>query len=636
MSLPSEIQIAPLDFDTIRAELRKFLQNQNEFRDYNFEGSSLAVLLDVLAYDAYYHGWYTNFAVNETFLQTAQIRNSVVAAARQLGYVPRSSSGAVATVDATVGSVNTAEGTITVSKFSPFTSRLSGKTYTFYPLQDYTALVNGASNVVFTGMELYEGTKLTQTFDVASVSNTGSKFELLNQNVDTRTISVTVKPSAESNTTYTFDRASSAVGVNASSNVYFLFETNNGTYDVQFGDGVLGRKLTVGQRVIINYLDTRGVEGNGANTFSYAGSSLGLLSQTTNVAVALNNVNIPAYGGASRESIESIKQNAPNIYQTQGRIITASDARAVVLAEVGGVDSIAVWGGEDNDPPTYGKMYIALKPANASKFGPTQKAAIIKNVLRPKAPPTLSFELEDPDYTYVVVNSQVRFSPSRTGLSAEQIRQAVVSAVSSYSQEVLGQFGSYFRYSQLSSVIDSSEPGIASSLTIVDLEKRLSINSASTSYTLDFSNAIYQPESSANVVSVTSKIGIQTFSYTDQTGVARKVCYLENSNTAINVYRDELSARVLVAPNVGSVDFETGVIRFTSFTPSNISTNLINELKVRVIPRNSDLIPTRTQIITIQPDNITVTVVEDLVNRTNTVTGRATAGGRLGAGSFSV
>lgn len=636
MALPTEIQIAPLDFDTIRAELRRFLQNQSTFRDYNFEGSALALFIDVLAYDAYYHGWYTNFAVNESFLQTAQIRNSVVAAARQVGYVPRSTAGAVALVDVSVGSVNTADGSITIPKHTPFTTTIAGKTFTFYTIDDYVESVNGVATVVFTGVELYEGTKLTQTSDISTAPNTGSVITLLNQNVDTRTLSVSVKPSPNSLTSFTYTKAESSVTVNSTSNVYFLFETNAGTYDLQFGDGNLGRRLTIGQQVIVEYLDSRGAEGNGANTFTYGGNALGILSQTTNVSIALNNVNIPAYGGASRESIDSIKKNAPNIYQTQGRIVTTSDAVAILRAEVSGLDSVSVWGGEDHDPPTYGKIFIAMKPVNAEKFGPSQKQTILNKVLKPKTLPIIGYEFLDPDYIYVIVDTQVRYNPGFTSRSVEDIRLSVVDAISTYAQDYLGQFGSYFRYSQLSSVIDKSEPSVQSNLTAIELEKRIITSSATSSYSVAFSNPIYQPTSTSNVVSVTSKVGVQLFSHPDETGVIRKGCYVENSDTALHVYRDEQNhVKLLTKSNVGTVDFETGLVSFTAFKPTNVTTNLINELRLRAIPRDSDLVPTRDQIILVPYDGITVSVVEDLLNRTRTTFGKITAGGRLGGGSFS-
>lgn len=634
--LPAEIQIAPLDFDTIRADIKRYLQNQTEFRDYNFEGSSLAVLIDVLAYDAYYHGWYTNFAVNETFLQTAQVRNSVVAAARQVGYVPRSASGALAVVDVVVGSVSTAEGSITVNKFTPFTSIMGGKTYTFYTVDDYVEYVNSPSTTVtFSGMEVVEGVRVTQTFNVNAVSNTGVVLTLLNQNVDSRSLHVSVKPNSISDTSFIYTKATSALAVNASSNVFFLFENAQGTYDLQFGDGRLGRSLSTGQQVIVNYVDTRGAEGNGANTFTYAGSALGYIVPTTNVSVTLNNVNVPAYGGAARESVESIKFSAPNIYKTQGRIVTTSDARAVILAEASGVDSVSVWGGEDNDPPTYGKIFIAMKPVNAEKFGPSQKQHILSTVLQPKTLPIVSYELVDPDYIYIDVDCQVRYHPGLTSLSSENVRRKVVSSVSNFASSVLGQFGSYFRYSQLSGVIDGSDTSIQSNLTIVTLEKRVSTNTATKSYTIDFSNPIYQP-TSTNVVSVTSKTGVQLFKHPDVSGLLRRNCFIENDGASIHVYvMDADGIKTVVKSNVGTVDFETGRLSFTNFEPTSITTNQIGELRIRVIPRDSDVVPTRSQIILIPSDIIHVAVVEDLLNRTRTTFGRVTAGGLLGSGSYS-
>lgn len=635
MALPSEIQIVAPDFDTIRDDLKRFLRNQTELLDFNFEGSTLSVLLDLLAYDAYYHGWYTNFAVNETFLQTAQIRNSVVAAARQVGYVPRSTAGAVAIVDVNVSTVNTADATLTISKYTPFTSVVSGNTYTFYTIDDYVAEVNTSSTVLIEGVELYEGTKLRQTVTINSVSNTGTSIALLNQNVDTRTITVSVAASNTSPTAVTYYRASSAVAVNSTSNVYFLFESNDGTYDLHFGDGTLGRALQVGQYVTIDYLVSRGKEGNGANTFTYGGSALGILSQTSNVSVSLSNINVPSYGGAPRESIESIKFNAPNIYRTQGRIVTAADARSVLIAEVTGIDSVSVWGGEDNDPPTYGKIFASLKPANADKYGPSQKNYIINTILKPKSLPIVTYELVDPDYIYVVVDSQVRYNSGYTNLTPEGLRQVISSSINRYSEDTLGQFGSYFRYSQLTGVIDAADPSVQSNLTTVRLEKRLSINTGTSSYTLSYSNPIYQPDSTSNVVSVTSRVGVQFFTHRDEAGLLRSTCYVENSGNTLNVYRQTAdNEKLLTKANVGTVDFETGEVVFTSFSPTNITTNFISELRIQAIPRDSDLVPNRNQIIRIPTDGVSVLVVEDLYNRTSTTFGRITAGGRRGAGSF--
>jgi hypothetical protein len=645
MAITSNIQIVPLDFDTIRADLKRYLQAQTEFQDYNFEGSSLSLLLDILSYDAYYHGWYTNFAVNEVFLQTAQIRNSVVAAAKQVGYIPRSVTGSTAEVDITVNDVAVGEGTLLLPKYASFQSNVLGTVFTFYVLEDTLVYPNGNTNVTFTGVQLREGTLLTQTYDITETnySDTGTVLRIFNQNVDTTTISVTVTPPT-STTSHTYTRATSAVTVNATSNVYFLFETNTGDYEIQFGDGRLGRNLNIGQQVVIKYLDSRGAASSGANTFVYTGTVLGTVSQTANVSVVLSNVNIPSYGGAPRESIESIKRLAPNIYQTQGRIVTPDDARAILLSEVSGIDSLTIWGGEDNDPPTYGKMFLCLKPVNAERFGPTQKAQIIKNVLRPKSSPTLAFEAVDPDYIYLVTDSEVRYTSASTALSVQELQQTVSTAIQNYATQYLGQFGSYFRYSQLSRIIDTSEISIQSNMSSVLLEKKLRVDTGAVNYTLNFANPIFAPSTttgigaytSANgVVSVSSKIGTQTFSHIDESGFVQKFCWVENEGTALHVYKtDANNTTVTVKANVGVVDFALGKVTFTNFFPRAITTNLINELRIRAIPLNSDVTPNRSQIIVLPADNIKITMVEDLLNRRNTTTGRNNFVGQLGFGSF--
>lgn len=635
MIIPTDIKIVPLDFDTIRTDLTRFLRNQSSLNDYNYEGSAISILLDVLAYDAYYHGWYTNFAVNETFLHTAQLRNSVVAAARMVGYTPRSAAGSIAIVDVTVSNVVAGEASITIPRYTPFTSTVAGQTYTFYTITDYSQYVNAANTVVFTGIELYEGLKLRQTFDIASVSNTGTSITLLNQNVDTRTITVSVSPSSSSPLTYNYQKAGSTVEITPTSNVFFLSETNEGTYQLQFGDGRIGRNLTIGQRVIVDYLNTRSTVADGASTFQYTGSALGLLSGTTNILVSLNNTNVPSFGGQARESIDSIKKNAPAMYQVQGRIVTPFDARSVILAEVSSIDSVSVWGGEDNDPPAFGKLFISMKPVNSLQFSSTQKEYIVKNILRPKSMPIMTYELVDPDYVYLVVSTQVRYSPALTSMTIEDIRSAVVDAIVEYGTVQLGQFGSYFRYSQLSSMIDKSELSIQNNLTTVELEKRVTIVPTVGSYTIKFGNSIYYHSSSANVVSVSSRVGLQTFTHIDEIGIEHRGCYIENEQDAIHVYLNDITdGKRKIKSNVGVINFDTGTITFTGFYPSNINTNLRNELRIRAIPSNSDIVPNKNQIILIPRENVVATVIDDLININMTTFGRITAGGRLGAGSF--
>lgn len=634
MPLPSEIQIVPLDFDTIRAELRRYLQNQTTFKDYNFEGSALSTFIDVLAYDAYYHGWYTNFAVNEVFLHTAQIRNSVVAAARQLGYTPRSVSSSIAYVDIAVGSLQQNEGTVTIDRYTPVTTTILGNTYTFYTIDAYTLPTYGSATITFPSVELYEGRKLQQSaiITASDLSNSGSTLVITDPNVDTQTITVTVKASPTSDSVVEYPRATTAVTVGPTSNVYFLFERNDGKYEIQFGDGQLGRNLVVGQQVIIDYLVSRGEEGNGAKTFTYGGNPLGAISGTTNITIALSNPNVPSLGGAARETIDSIKKTAPEIYQAQGRIVTPTDARSILLNEYNGIDSLSVWGGEDNDPPEYGKMFIALKPVNADRFGLLQKEVINNKILRPKSLPTLIYEFVDPDYVYVVVNTDVRYSAAFTSLRPVELANIVKTSILEYNRGELGRFGAFFRYSQLSKTIDDADQSIRSSITSIQLEKRLIANTDLGSYVLDYGNPIFPSNVSSNVVVFSTKVGTQRFTHMGLAGELRSNCYIENRGEVLNIYRDvfELDvqgvskpAQYLVKPDIGTINFNTGRVTLSRFNPSRIATSTINELKLRAIPLNGDLEPSRAQIIRIAEDTITIRMFEDTISRTNTLTGRS-------------
>lgn len=627
MPLPSEIQIVPLDFDTIRADLKRFLQSQTLLQDYNYEGSAISTILDVLAYDAYYHGWYTNFAINEVFLQTAQIRNSVVAAARQLGYVPRSISSATAIVDVTLNGVDTTEVTVELPRYTKFSSTTGNQTLTFYTIDDAEQETFAANTVTFIGTELYEGIKLTQTFTVASgdIQASGVKLTLPNETIDTRTITISVKPDANSTTSFIYDRATSAVVVGPTTNVYFLFENNDGTYDIQFGDGRLGRNLTVGQQVVADYLISGGTRGNGANTFSFADTVGNLVVNTTGVTVAtvLNNINVPAYGGDVRESIDSIKKNAPAIYQVQGRIVTPEDARTVLLTEYSGIESVSIWGGEDNDPPVYGKMFIALKPFNGDKFGDTQKNSILDHVLRPKSLPILGYEFVDPDYIYVAVDVEAKYTPALTSRNTSELAALISNAIVGYGQITVGQFGSIFRYSQVSKLIDSAEQSIQSNITAIKMEKRFRVVATTGSYTLEFSNPVFEATDANQLVTVTSRVGTQRFSHADTTGFVYSGCFIENHANVINVYRDDpATGKTLVKSDVGTVNFATGTVSLTHFYPTNITTNFIGEVRVQAIPNTTDIIARRSQIVRIPAESVSVRVLPDLLDRRGTTAGR--------------
>lgn len=631
MPLPSEIQIVPLDFNVIRADLKRFLQSQTLLKDYNYEGSVLSTLIDLLAYDAYYHGWYTNFAVNEVFLQTAQIRNSIVAAARQVGYVPRSVSSAVGIVDIAVAGIDTTEAVIELPRYVKFTSNTGGDVRTFYTVNATSIQTFAESTVTFTGIEIYEGVKLAQQFTIApsDIQSSGVRLTLPNETIDTRTLTISVKPEPNSSTSFIYEKATTAVTISPTSNVFFLFENNDGTYDIQFGDGQLGRNLSAGQQVIADYLISSGALGNGANTFNFSDSLSKLVTTTTGVTVSvgLNNINIPSYGGADRESNDSIKKNAPAIYQVQGRIVTPEDARTVLLTEYGSIQSVSIWSGEDNDPPTYGKMFIALKPFNGEKFGLVQKDNIVDKILRPKALPTLAFEFVDPDYIYIPIQIEAKYTPALTSRNTSELADIIADTVTQYAETTLGQFGSVFRYSQISKLIDSAEQSIQSNISAVKLEKRFRVVTSSGSYTLDFANPLFVSTVDNQIVTLTSRVGSQRFSHEDRTGTIRQGCYLENSGSVINIYRDEPSeGKILVKSNVGSINFASGKVTFTTLYPSAITTNYIGELRVQAIPNTSDIIARRSQIIRIPLESVNVRVVPDLLDRQETTTGRVVNG----------
>lgn len=476
----SNIQLAGLDFNTIKSNFITYLQSQDTFKDYNFEGSGLSVLLDVMSYNTQYNAFYLNMVANEMFLDTALQRNSVVSHAKLLNYTPKSSIAPTAYVDVVVTGTNASS--LTLPAHTNFLSEsVDGINYNFVTV-DSTTINISANTGTFTGVELKQGLPVTYSYSVDGTSNPTYSFELPDSSIDTTTILVKVQESL-SNTYYNiYNVADNYLTLNSTSQVYFLQESLTGNYQIYFGDGLLGKKLSDGNIVTISYITTQGSAAAGANNFVLMDS----LSGFTTVVV---NGNTPASKGGSKESIDSIKYQAPKTYASQGRAVTTEDYITQIQQNKLGIsfDAVNVWGGEENDPIVYGQIFVCLKPSNAYSLTTTQKQRLISDVIKPISVLTVTPTIVDPDYTYLKLNVSVIYNPKRTTATSSQIQGLVTSAISNFATNTLNTFNSTFMMGDLNDAIKAADPSIITSEVKVQLQKKFYPNlTVPTTYNLNY------------------------------------------------------------------------------------------------------------------------------------------------------
>lgn len=463
----SQTSLVGLDFDTIKSNLKTFLKSQDTFKDYNFEGSGLSVLLDVLAYNTQYNSFYLNMVANEMFLDTALQRSSVVSHAKLLNYTPRSSTSPSAFVDVIVNNVTS--GSLTLPAYTNFMSEsIDGVNYNFVTANSITVNANTTSNTVtFTNVELKQGIPSTFSYVVNSTSNPNYIFEIPDSNVDTNTIRVTVGEST-SNTYYeTYVKSSSFLSLNSDSKVYFIQEAINGNYEIYFGNGILGKKLKDGNIVSISYITTQGNMSSGANNFVMMDNISGFSSVTVNGKIA-------AYQGSEKESIDSIKLQAPKSFAAQNRGVTKNDYITLLQQNSVGVtfDAVNVWGGEENNPPVYGQVFVCFKPSGAYTLTETQKQKLINDVIKPISVVTVEPKIVDPDYTFIKINANVVYDPSKTNLLPSQIEELVKETITNFGSFTLNTFNSTFMSSELTTEIKLSHPSIVTSELSIQLQKK--------------------------------------------------------------------------------------------------------------------------------------------------------------------
>ena len=466
------LRVTELDFDTIKNNLKLFLNQQSEFTDYDFEGSGLSTLLDILAYNTHYNAYYLNMVANEAFLDTALLRDSVVSHAKTLGYTPYSQRAPVAIINFTAQATNNNPSTLTIpAGYSFISNQIDNTTYNFIVLED-TIATKANSQYVFENLEIYEGQLITYNFVHDQSTNPKQVFTLPDTNIDTTTIKVGISPST-SNTQFTvYNRVTDIVDASTTSEIYFLQESRGSKFQIYFGNDTIGKSLPDGAVVSISYLVTNGTAANKANNFIAAAPLVDFISDS------ISNFTIEpisaAAGGADRESIDQIKYSSAAQFTTQNRLVTFKDYESYIKQNYPAVESLSVWGGEDNDPPIFGKVFISLKPRENYFISEAEKQRIIDTIIKPKAIVSTDVEILEPEFLFLLIEPKVLYDARKTTLSENNLRTNIQNAILSYRDVNLNQFDSKFSLSKLIEQIDAVDLNaiVGTKLPRVRVQKR--------------------------------------------------------------------------------------------------------------------------------------------------------------------
>lgn len=583
--------VTELDFDGIKQNLKNYLSTSTDFTDFDYEGSGMNILLDLLAYNTHYTAMYANMLAAESFLDSAVLRKSIVSLAKNLGYIPNSRNAARATVNLTFGITSGVPTSVPAG--TNFTATKNGIDYVFTTTESYT-IDKTAQPYKVNNMEIYQGQYRSLSFVYDPDSNS-TKFEIPFSNIDKELIRVYVmnSPSDLSNADFSWKENSDYLNLDSTTKVYFINENYKGNYEVSFGDGIFGQTPVKGNYIVVVFFETEGADGNNignsdTTTSSFVFSGIG----GSNYSSIVTTVS-PSQGGAERDGNEKIRYTAPKYYQSQDRTVTISDYESIILKEYADANSVRVWGGEDNDPPEYGKVFVSILPKNSQILSDGQKKSLLQNVLNKKKIVTVNAEIVDPEYTYILINAFVTYTSAFALSSESSIRDAAKAAIYRYSDMSLQVFGSPFRYSVLSRQIDLSSNSIVSSRITTSLMKKIIPVTGKNNYILDFGTPL-----SHQADGVPSIVSSSLFYYRDSSNVQR-LSYLEdNGYGKVHVYANIGTKKVLVKQNIGTIDYGSGKINLIGFSPTATTTDPF--IKLIVVPdQKYDIVPQRNQILLI-------------------------------------
>ena len=594
-------QVSNLDFEQIKVSLKEYMRSQSEFTDYDFEGSALATLIDTLAYNTYYTAFNTNMVVNELFIDSATLRDNVVSIAKQLGYRPKSITAPTAYISFTINYTNaTTDKELVLQPGTGFVASYDNNIYSYIVNDAVTGQV--VNNVAtFENVEIKEGTRLVNTFTINSAIKS-QRFILDNQDIDTNTIRVQVYPGGGSfNEEYKI--ADNILGVDGTSKVFFLDEIEDQRYEILMGDGVLGKKVENNSRIEVSYLTTSGPESNGVKTFVFTGVVQNPNGVSPNAFTTTITSTTPSSGGEEVESTAKIKYTAPKAYGTQDRAVTAQDYEAIVRKVYPATSDIIIFGGEDQDPPEYGKVFIVLKPNDASYLTSLTKSQIIAD-LKKYVIASVEPEIVDPSILYVEITSKIFYNTGLTDQTEGQIRDKAINSVQSYiDTSDTEKFNGKFRYSKFIGVIDDADISINSNLTSVIMRKDFYPQLNSTFYyEVCFQNA-FDEDCDDPVLSST---GFRVTEYPNFD------VYVEDRDKKIVLYRlDSVTGeKVVLDRDIGDIDYVKGELKMYALTIIRGSF-FDNRISLRVKPLSNDIKAMREVYLDVDVANSSFTAYKE-------------------------
>jgi len=604
--MATNLNVTELDFADIKKNLKNYLKQQSQFNDYDFEGSGLSVLLDVLAYNTHYNALNAHYSLNEAFLDSAQIRGNVVTRAKLLGYVPRSILSPRAQVNLVVdvsSEVGTKPSVLSLPRGTKLNTVIEGEEFQYVVLETQQANLVG-NTYTFSNVVITEGTIRTLKYRVDNdIEN--QKFQLSDFNADSSTLRVRVQANEESSSYDIYTKFESLKNVDSTSKIYYIQENASGYYEIFFGDGVTGFKPSNNNIVTLDYVITEGAESNGANVFSMVDN----ISGYSNIAVTTA---VKAAGGAEAETLESIRFNAPLTFTTQNRAVTSDDYAAIIKKEFSNIDSISTWGGEDNDPPDYGRVYIAIKPLLSETLTTAEKTDITGAILKGKNVVSITPQIVDPNFTYLELDTFFKYNPNLTDRSSVELQSVVRDTISDYNFNNLNKFDGVFRHSQLTRAIDSADPSILNTVVrprmfqyitpTVDTNNVVELQN----HTLTFVAPFYQSGSSTDFILTSTAFGLAAAPTTNHFFGDEPIA--GSVNRRVFVYKVVNGQNVTVISDAGLLEPTLGKLTLNNFRPNNT-----NRIRLTIIPDSLDLAPKRDQLISIDNNFVTITPQIDTI-----------------------
>jgi hypothetical protein len=613
----SSLTLSSIDFDTLKSNFKEYLKTQSIFKDYDYDGSNINVLLDIMSYNSYLNAFYLNMVASEMFLDSAQKYDSVISHAKELNYVPRSTRSSAAEVSLVINTIGM-NGKLTMPKGTRFIGVNSNGSFTF-TTDEAKVFVSTNSVYTISNLQIYEGDYLNDSY-IVDYSIENQLFLISNKNVDTNSITVNVVENNGSTNT-NFTKAETLFGLNDQSNVYFLQGTQNGQYEITFGDNLFGRKPVNGAAINISYRVASGIESDGISQFTLS-DDLGPINNGTTDVSSLTLV-MASSSGAAQETIDSVRFAAPRYFATQQRAVSSNDYTALILNNFGGeISDVVVYGGQETEPKLYGRVIVSLKPASGT-IAPNYIKNEITNYLQEYIALPNRILINDPDYIFCSVFSEVQYNKNTTTKTAEEIKLAALTAITEYSRNNLEKFGNDLRYSRLVSDIDNADTSIISNDTELRIIKRINPNfNQKTTYKITVGNVLYYDSTiysnneqhkqlhDSEIDSRTTHATLisSRFTYNATDGKVYELAFFEDDAQGNVVLFAPTEDEIFPVETVGTINYVTGEVTLNNINVANYT----NYISLYFRSRYKDIAASQNKIIVIDPSDVSVSIVETI------------------------